>query len=64
VQGETSRVINPQVARRSGKASHRLDRWYRLTMEEMQELFLYRDSDQLVDPTTYEETIYDINSLK
>ena len=33
-------------------------------MEEIQELFLYGDSNQMVDPTTHEEAICDIDASK
>jgi len=61
---ETSHVIDPQVPCRFGRVSHPLDQWYGLLMEEMQELFLYGDSDKLVDPTAYEDEICDIDTLK
>ena len=57
-------VIIPQVPCRSSRVSHPLERWYWLTMEELQEFFLYRDNDQIVGPITYEEPMLDIDSLK
>ena len=33
-------------------------------MEEIHELFLYGDSNKLVDPTTYKEVIFDIDGSK
>ena len=41
-----------------------LDQWYDLLVEEIDELFLYRDSDKLVNPITYEKAISDIDASK
>ena len=56
-------TIVPHEARRSSRVSHPPE-WYGFVMKEIQEAFMYGDSDQDVDPTNYEEAVSDIDSKK
>ena len=59
---EPELVKSTKTSRRSSRVSHPPERYGFL--HDIQELFIHGENDQIVDPSTYEEAIYDIDSSR